>query len=128
MAHEAIIELISARAGTITDSAGKVQKVSRAAPNAPSVIYDAVAVLGGASADALSTAGLAIHFINEAYRHGKPIALIGDGAVLLEACAFREATAKDGVIVGDVPNAIDDLIAALLQHRFPHRIIAGVPA
>ena len=128
MAHEAIIELIAARAGTITDSAGKVQKVNRAAPNAPSVIYDAVAVLGGASADALSTAGLAIHFINEAYRHGKPIALIGNGAVLLEACALREATAKDGVIVGDVPNAIHDLIAALLQHRFPRRIIAGVPA
>jgi catalase len=128
MPHEAIIELISARAGTITDSAGKVQKVNRAAPNAPSVIYDAVAVLGGASADALSTAGLAIHFINEAYRHGKPIALIGNGAVLLEACALREATAKDGVIVGDVPNAIDNLIAALLQHRFPRRTIAGVPA
>ncbi|HEX4111594.1 MAG TPA: catalase, partial [Stellaceae bacterium] len=34
-------ELVAAHAGTVTDSAGKPQKVNRAAPNAPSVIYDA---------------------------------------------------------------------------------------
>ena len=32
------------------------------------------------------------------------------------------------VIVGDGANAIDGLIAALLQHRFPRRLISGVPA
>jgi hypothetical protein len=38
-----------------------------------------------------------------------------------------ETKAQDGVIVGEGANAIDDLIAALLQHRFPRRLISGVP-
>ena len=128
IAQEALVELIAAHAGIITDSTGKPQKVNRADPNAPSVIYDAVVVLGGSSADALAKSGLAIHFINEAYRHGKPIAAIADGSLLLDACSLGEVKAPDGVIVGKDANAIDDLIAALLQHRLPRRLIANVPA
>jgi catalase len=128
IAQDALVELIAAHAGMIIDSAGKPQKVNRAAPNAPSVIYDAVVVPGGSSAAALAKSGLAIHFLNEAYRHGKPIAAISDGSVLLDACSLGEAKAQDGVIVGEGANAIDDLIGALLQHRFPRRLISGVPA
>jgi len=128
IAEEALVELIAAHAGHVTDSLGKAQRVNRAAPNAPSVIYDAVVVPGGASAAALAKSGLAIHFINEAYRHGKPIAAIGDGARLLEACAVGESTAEDGVIIANSPNPIESLIEALLQHRFPRRSTAGVPA
>jgi catalase len=127
MAQEALVELIAAHAGMIIDSAGKPQKVNRAAPNAPSVIYDAVVVLGGNSAEALAKSGLAIHFLNEAYHHGKPIAAIGDGSLLLEACTLGEAQAQDGVIVGEA-KIITDFIAALLQHRFPRRAVEGVPA
>ena len=128
IAQKALVELIAAHAGMITDSAGEAQKVNRAAPNAPSVIYDAVVVLGGRSAAALAKSGLAIQFVNEAYRHGKPIAAIGDGRLLLEACSLGETKAADGVIVGADATAIGDFIEALLQHRFPRRSIAGVPA
>ena len=128
MAEEALVELIAPHAGTISDSAGKAQKVNRAAPNAPSVVYDAVIVPGGASAAALAESGLAIHFVNEAYRHGKPIAAIDDGALLLDACSLENSTPDQGVIVGDTARAVDGLITALLQHRFPRRPIAGVPA
>ena len=128
VAQEALVELIAPHAGTIIDSAGKIQKVNRAAPNAPSVIYDAVVIPGGTSAAELAKSGLAIHFVNEAYRHGKPIAAIGDGLLLLNTCALDEARAQEGVIVGEGADAIDGLIAALLQHRFPRRLIAGVPA
>ena len=128
VAQEALVELIAAHAGMIADSEGNPQKVNRAAPNAPSVIYDAAVVLGGSSAGALAKSGLAIHFLNEAYRHGKPIAAIGDGSLVLGACSLGDAKAQDGVIVGEDANVIHDLIAALLQHRFPRRRIAGVPA
>jgi catalase len=125
-AQDALFELIAAHAGTITDSAGRPQKVNRAAPNAPSVVYDAVVVLGGASAAVES--GLAIHFVNEAYRHGKPIAALGNGALLLDVCSLGEANAKEGLVIGDDAEAVRDLITALLQHRFPRRSIARVPA
>ena len=129
MGAGAVAELIADHAGTVKDSGGKAQKVNRAAANAPSVVYDAVIVPGGASAAALAASGLAIHFVNEAYRHGKPIAAIGDGARLLEACALGEAGEGDGVVVGDgAARVTDGLIAALKRHRFPRRDIAGVPA
>lgn len=127
-AEGALVELIAAYAGTVTDSAGKPQKVNRAAPNAPSVIYDAAVVLGGKSAGALAHSGLAVHFVNEAYRHGKPIAATGDGALVLDACSLNGMTEKDGVVTGDAATAVKGLIAAMLQHRFPRREIAGVPA
>ena len=124
-AEHAVFELIAAHGGTIVDSTGKPQKVNRAAPNAPSVVYDAVVVLGGSVA-ALTESGLAIHFVCEAYRHGKPIAAIGDGTLLLDVCSLGERPVEEGVIVGE--DAVSELIAALLQHRFPRRPVAGVPA
>ena len=124
---QALFELIAAHAGTIADSAGKAQKVNRAAPNAPSVVYDAVIILGGASAAALAKSGLAVHFVNEAFRHGKPIAALGEGATLLEACALGGAVTREGVIIGDGKQAIDSLTEAMLQHRFPRRLIEGIP-
>ena len=127
-AEGAIAELIGPHAGSVTDSAGKAQTVNRAAPNAPSVIYDGVIVPGGESAAALAQSGLAIHFVNEAYRHGKPIAALAEGAQLLAACSFDGAGAEDGVVQGAGDgDAVADFVAALLQHRFPRRDIAGVP-
>jgi catalase len=127
-AEEAVVELIAAHAGTIDDSAGRPQKVNRAAPNAPSVVYDAVMILGGASAAALAQSGLAVHFVNEAYRHGKPIAAIAEGRAVIEACSFGNAQEEDGVLIGDDADLVDDLVAALLNHRYPRRPIDNIPA
>jgi len=124
-AEEAVVELIAAHAGTVADSKGKPQKVNRAAPNAPSVIYDGVIVLGGDSAAALAQSGLAIHFVNEAFRHGKPLAFFGEGTELMEAANLPDAEDGNGIVTGD---DIDAFVEALLQHRFPRRVITGVPA
>jgi len=128
MSEEAVVELIAAKAGIIADSGGAAQKVNRAAPNASSVIYDAVVVPGGASAAALAKSGLAIHFVNEMFRHGKPIAVMGEGRLLLEAASLGKAGADDGVLVSDGGDLSAAFIAALKQHRFPRRKITGVPA
>jgi catalase len=128
IAQGCVVELIAARAGVITDSDGKAQKVNRAALNAPSVTYDGAVVLGGDSAEALSKSGLAIHFVNEAFRHGKPIASIGNGNLVMKAAKFPKVGARDGVIEGDGDGAIEAFVQALHQHRFPRRSIGSVPA
>lgn len=124
-AEDAIPELIAAHAGTVTDSKGKPQKVNRAAPNAPSVVFDGVVVLGGASAKKHAAAGLSIHFINEAFRHGKPIAFFSEGIELLKATSLSEVSEGDGVAMDD---NIASFIELLKQHRFPLRAIGNVPA
>jgi catalase len=123
-----VVELIAAHAGTIADSAGAAHKVDRAAPNAPSVIYDGAVVLGGASAEALAKSGLALHFISEAFVHGKPIAFIAEGKLVLKAARLPKPGPEDGVIAADGAGAIDAFIQALHRHRFPRRSTAGVPA
>lgn len=122
-------EFIASHAGTVEDSVGGEVKVNRAAPNAPSVIYDGAIVLGGASAIALASSGLAIHFINEAYRHGKPVGFIGEGRKLLEACDIGgEGGADIGIFVGEAKAVADSVTSALLRPRFYSRDIEAVPA
>ncbi len=118
-----LMEVIAAKAGTITCSNGAPEPVNRAAPNAASVLYDAVVVLGGASAKALSASGLAINFVSEAFRHGKPIAALGDGAKLLKAAGLGGADAKTGVFQDGSAGTLDDFIAAMKQPRFHDRDI-----
>ena len=128
LAQGCVVELIAAHAGVITDSDGKAQKVNRAAPNAPSVIYDGAVVLGGDSAGALSKSGLAIHFINETFRHGKPLVFISNGNLVMKAAKFPKVSVQDGVIAANGDDAIEAFVQALHQHRFPRRSIDSVPA
>jgi catalase len=93
------------------------------------MIYDGAVVLGGESAATLSKSGLAIHFVNEAFRHGKPLAFISNGSLLLKAAKqLPTASVPDGVIAGDGDAAIEAFVQALHQHRFPRRSIDSVPA
>jgi len=124
-AEEAVPELIAAHAGVVKDSKGKLQKVNRAAPNAPSVVYDGVIVLGGDSAAALALSGLAIHFVNEAFRHGKPLAFFNEGSELMHAANLPKTDVTSGVVTD---GKIASFIEAMKQHRFPLRDIAAVPA
>jgi catalase len=125
---ECVVELIAPHAGSIKDSAGAAQKVNRAAPNAPSVIYDGAIVLGGQSATALSKSGLALHFVTEAYVHGKPLAFAGNGELVLRAATIV-AGEDDGVTIAEEgSDAAKALVANLLKHRFPLRSVAAVPA
>jgi catalase len=125
MAEEALAELIAPHAGSVKDSKGTAQKVNRAAPNAPSVVYDGVIVLGGKSAAELAKSGMAVHFVNEAYKHGKPIAFLGEGEAVFEASDIPEADDKEGVVTGE-NNAIPRFIEAMKQHRFPRRSIKTI--
>ncbi len=130
-AQGAIIEVIAAHGGTITCSLGKAVKVDRPAVNAPSVIYDAVAVPGGKSAAKLAKTGLALAFVAEAFKHGKPLVFLGEGADLI-AKAHLPVPAKgapdQGVTVGDAAEAVQALVSGLEKHRFNNRDIDAVAA
>ena len=96
-AAELVPETIGPRAGTVAASDGPM-KVNRAAPNAPSVVYDAVLVPTGVG-PALAAQTLAQRFVHEAWRHGKPIAVAPDAEALLEAAGVPAS--DDGVTVAD---------------------------
>ncbi|HYF41669.1 MAG TPA: DJ-1/PfpI family protein, partial [Ramlibacter sp.] len=102
----------------------------------PSVMFDAVLVPGGASsAQALARSGDAVHFLLEAYRHCKPVCVIGEGVELLRTLGLGPGSAPaPGVIVGTNEPAqrvqmAQDFIVAMARHRHWGRAnLEAVPA
>ena len=86
--------------------------------NAPSVVYDAVFVPGGAGAAMVAKLGLAVHFVTEACYHGKPIGAAGEGVEVLKKAHVDTAgdATKTGVVTGTAA-----FTKAMLKPRFPNR-------
>lgn len=123
-------KLVSKYAGSITTAEGTNLMPDKMFVSTASVEYDGVLVPGGSkSIDALSNEGDAIHFLNEAYRHSKPIAVLTDGRRLLEKTQIRldpndtNTAEQRGVIIAAA--AAEDFskrfLAAIAQHRFWNR-------
>ncbi len=131
--------VIARAPGTLQGEAGESVLVDKPAANAPSVFYDAVFIPGGStSAQTLSSFGPAIHFVNEAFAHGKPIAAVGDGVEFLNATTVGELL-LDGAIsapeplgiisgTGDAASVIEQFVEAMKKHRFFARDNESVPA
>jgi catalase len=121
---ELVAETIGPTAGSVKAS-GKPMKVNRAAPNAPSVVYDAVLVPAGIGA-ALAAMPLAQRFIHEAYRHGKPIAVAPDAEALLDAAGVPAAA--EGIVIGQGSKLLTEFVKNIGQHRFPRRVSVLKPS
>ncbi len=138
-AEKALYEVIAKLPGTVkAEGAGEVA-VDRPAPNAASVLYDAVFIPGGAiSADALASFALAVQFVNEAHMHFKPIAAMGDGVKLLAAANVpvggngnpKEVSSELGVVTSNAGSngkvLINAFVEAMEQHRHYARDVETV--
>ncbi|MCA6096470.1 catalase [Streptomyces sp. SCA3-4] len=131
-ARGAIVEVLAALDGSVRGAGNGSLAVDRALPTMASVLYDAVLVPDGKEAvAALAADPAAVRFVEEAYRHGKPLAVLGEGVRLLaearlpEDVVLGEAAPEFGVLTSNgtaSPQDIADaLVTALEQHRFPRR-------
>ncbi|CCB73007.1 MULTISPECIES: catalase [Streptomycetaceae] len=123
-----IVEVLAASGGTLTGKDSGTLKVDRALPTMASVLYDAVLVPGGDDAVAtLAADPAAVRYVEEAYRHGKPLAALGSGSRLLAAARLPEAVAGGagrelGVFTSAGSGGVArDFAQALGRHRFPNR-------
>ena len=92
----------------------------------PSVAFDAVAV--AVTADAAAASGDIVHYVNEAYKHGKPIAFASDDLVE-EFDVDTSGDGTDGIAISSDPTSLaNELIASLAKHRFFEREVEAVPA
>ena len=82
----------------------------------PSIVFDAVFVPGGAqAAKAFGEDGAALHYLLEAYKHLKAIALCGEAGELVEQLRLEaDAGLVSGAKASDV---LKPFVAAIAEHR-----------
>jgi len=97
---------------------GQLLPVDASQDGLPSIAFDAVFVPGGAaSAQALAGSGVALHYLLEAYKHLKPIAVIGEGKQLLD---LLKLPCDAGLLAGPesaLKTLVGDFFVAIAQHR-----------
>ncbi|WP_277760015.1 catalase HPII [Pseudomonas sp. A34-9] len=115
-AEGAHAKLLGPTSAPVKTADGKSLPVDASMEGMPSVIFDAVFVPGGAaSVKALSGDGVALHYVLEAYKHLKAIALQGEAKQLLDVLKLE---ADAGLLEGkDVGALTKPFFAAIGQHR-----------
>jgi catalase len=123
---DASCRLLAEHAGSVATASGQQLAVDHSFHAQPSVLFDALIVPGGSQSIAtLAACGAAMRFLLEAYRHCKPICLVGEAVQLLRSIGIEDAEAAaqiPGLVVGrNEPPAraalAQDFIAALARHR-----------
>jgi catalase len=98
----ALGEVVAPELGTVRGAAGEAVLVDRAVVTMSSVLYDAVFVPGGKeSVDTLAADGESVHYVSEAFKHGKAIGAADDGVDLLRrapVAGVRLNGGSDGVV------------------------------
>jgi catalase len=129
VAQGAVPRYVGVRLGSVATAYGDNLEVEVTLESMPSVLFDAVAVLGGKDAVVeLGNVGHALEFIKDQYRHAKPILALGEGADLVEnagAPAVLPSGEPDpGMLVakhGRVREALPAFIKAIARHRHHER-------
>ena len=124
-------KIVSKFRGTIRSSEGQHVEVDKSHVTTGSIMYDAVFVVGGRGCvDRLKEEGESLHFINEAFKHGKAIGAVGEGIELLEASSIRGlAFARPGggvigtmgVVTAPAGHSLDEFLAAFERAIAAHR-------
>ncbi|MDB5061379.1 MAG: katE, partial [Mucilaginibacter sp.] len=118
------VEVIAPRLGFIMSQNEALIQVDDTFLTTASVLFDAVYVPGGTNSVAsIAAEANAIHFLNEAFKHCKPIAADANAMQVLEATYFSKKMENDeGVIVSDDAEGLaSEFIEAIKQHRFWER-------
>jgi catalase len=131
MAKGAMPRLVGRHVGPFTTSGRGQLEAEFSILTVSSVLFDAVYVPGGETAiAALKNEAQAIEFLQDAFKHYKPIAASGAGAALLASAGITGAKAhpeagpdanpQAGVVTGG-KNVASEFIAAIAEHRHWNR-------
>ncbi|KQM78193.1 catalase [Xylophilus sp. Leaf220] len=97
----AVCTVVAPRLGAVATAGGRRLDVGGTFAGSPSVMFDAVLVAGGKdSADTLSQLGEAVHFVLEAYKHCKPICVMGEGIAMLRLLGVEAGTRSADALAG----------------------------
>ncbi len=127
-AEGAMADVIAPRLGFISGIKNTNIPITKSFLTTASVFYDAVYVPGGTNSVATLEADPdAIHFLNEAFKHCKAIAVDSQAVQVLKATYFgrkipednsRNSALTEGIIIGSTDDISGSFVNAIAQHRF----------
>jgi catalase len=125
----AVARYVGIRLGAVKTARGDALEAEVTLETMPSVLFDAVAVVGGKDAVVqLGNVGHALEFIKDQYRHAKPILALGEGAELVENAGapanLPSGEADPGMLIakhGGAREALPAFIRAIARHRHHER-------
>ncbi|MBO9593971.1 MAG: catalase [Niabella sp.] len=133
----AVTEIIAPKQGSVIAEDETLVPVNQSFLTAASVLYDAVFLPGGMNSVATLAADPdAIHFLNEAYRHCKAIAVDEQADQVIQQTYFAKkmkvppGDSAEGILIsGDIGVLIEGFINDIKKHRFWDReAMRKVPA
>jgi len=140
-AAQALSVIVGTHSGSVKSVKGQLVKTEFSIFTSKSTLFDAVFIVGGAeSVQTLSTKGEAILFVNESFKHFKPIGASGEATHFLSTTPILpgvkfshgdEVVESLGVVTGagaKVGGVVAKFIEALAQRRFWTRDVSTVPA
>jgi catalase len=133
-AGKVLSEIVAPHVGEVEGDGGVIEATKTFA-NSSSVLFDAVYVPGGLeSVGTLTEMPDALRFVDEAYKHGKPIAASAEGVDLIKKAntgklVTDEDAAEQGVLyASDAKSLASDFIEAIANHRFHDRPVDKIMA
>ena len=140
----ATTEIVSKFHGKIEGNRGELLQTDKSHVTTGSIMYDAIFIPGGTHIERLKKQGDVLHFINETYKHCKPIGLVAEAIELLKLSSVEfdnssfaeDGTARDnmGVVTAFKTDQIESFLgmfeASIIQHRHWARAVNkdSVPA
>lgn len=121
--------VLAPRAGVVKTREGEELMVDDTLEGMPSVLVDAVLVpTGDDNISTLTEEGKAKHYLMQAFKHLKAIALQEDGKQVFDAANLMED--KGVLLANDPQQLVADLLEAMKQHRVWDREpnVASIPA
>jgi len=128
-------KVVGPHLGKVSSASKRQVDVDQTFANTGSVMFDGVLIPAGAEhAAALAATGEALRFVDEAYRHGKTLCAIGEGASLLDILALDGDPDKAAGVLqagtptvntGDMASATQiaqEFVAGVARHRHWERL------
>ena len=110
-----LVEVVAAKIGGARLDDDELLEADQKVDGAPSVLYDAVAIVPGDSADTLAGLPAVQDFLTDAFAHGKVIGLGAGGDVLLEAVGQGAELDEACLEIGE--DDVDAFVARIAQPR-----------
>ncbi|WP_411686102.1 catalase HPII [Acinetobacter pseudolwoffii] len=124
----AVVDVLPPKPGPVLGQQGEVIPSDGMQKAEPSIAYDAVVIADGDNYDVVMKDGVATHYLLEAYKHLKPIVLLGDKGALIEDLRLVR---DEGTLASEKFEAVQESFKTLImKHRVWAReaIAESIPA